>query len=126
MKKFLKIIIPIIIICVICFLAFRKIEPVDDTKKFYVSCNSINSSYEIFSGTEIKFAQKDSKCKLNLKVENVDRTYLKVKSETFLMHLDGNGKIDENTVSKDIFVLPTEKLTLYSQDKSTKFEFEYK
>jgi hypothetical protein len=42
------------------------------------------------------------------------------------MHLDGNGKIDENTVSKDIFVLPTEKLTLYSQDKSTKFEFEYK
>ena len=126
MKTILKVFIPIALIGGIIFYVFRSVEPIDDTKKLYVYCNDSSENYDIYSGTKVTFASKNPNCELNITVENVDRTYLKLKSNVFLFKLDGNNKIDENTISKDIFVIPSEKLTLYSQNKKTKFEFEYK
>ena len=101
MKTFLKIFIPIFIVSGIVYFAFKKVEPIDDTKKLYIACNKITDNYDIYSGTDIAFASKDNKCKINMTIENVDRNYLKIKADIFLLKLDGNGKIDENTISKD-------------------------
>src|SRR5574344_1898768 len=126
MKTFLKIIIPLLVVGLIVYYSFRKITPVDDTKKVYISCNSYNSSYELYSGTNFKFSEKNNACYLEIEVMNVDRTYLKLKANKFLYSLDGNGKIDEDAISKDIFDTTDSTLTLYSYDKKTKFTFEYK
>ena len=129
MKKSIKIIIILIVLLLIVgviYYAFREISPIDDTKSLYISCNSNNGKYEVISGTKILFAEKDSNCKLDLEVRNVDRNYIKIKSNIYLLTADGNNKINEGVTFNELYVDSNGKTIYYTRDQKTKFIFEYK
>ena len=125
MKKILKILLIIVLVIACGFFIYFKIKPGDDTKKLYVSCGSESSKYSVLTGNVINFDGKDS-CKIDFEVMNVDKDYLKLKADKFLYSIDGNGNINEAKISKDVFVVQNEKLTLFNTDKKTKYIFEYK
>lgn len=130
MKKWLKILIVILIIGAIggfIYYVFSEVTPYDDTKKLYISCNSHHSSYNVLSSDKIEFAKNDDKCKVALEVRNVDRSFIKLKTENYYYGSKTNGSIDESdSPFNDIYVEPNKVLILYSLDKTTKFEFQYK
>ena len=125
MKKILKILLIIVLVIACGVFIYFKIKPGDDTKKLYVSCGAESSKYSVLTGDTINFDGKDS-CKIDFEVMNVDKDYLKLKADKFLYSIDGNGKINEAKISKDVFVVQNEKLTLFNTDKKTKYIFEYK
>lgn len=126
MKKVLKILIPLLIIGGIIFYVFREIKPIDDTKKLYIECNKNSDNYDVISGNKLKFSKEKDACYLDIKVMNVDKDYLKLSVSKFLYSLDGNGKIDEDAISKNVIIIVNEPLVQYTYDKKTKFTFEYK
>lgn len=130
MKKWLKVLIIVLIVGAIggfIYYAFREVAPYDDTKKLFISCNGHSKSYSVLSSDKIDFAQKDDKCKLSIEVRNVERTFIKLKAEGYFYGSKANGSIDDSdSPFNDIYVEPGRVLTLYSLDKSTKFEFQYK
>ena len=75
---------------------------------------------------EIKFATDDEKCALNLKVEDINRDYIKLNSNTFFYKINGRDLIDSLTLSYDVYVSSNSDLTLVGHDKDTRFEFSYK
>lgn len=130
MKKWLKILIGLLIVgAIVGFIiyVFSEVTPYDDTKKLYVSCNSNHKSYNVLSSDKIKFAEKDDKCKLSFEVRNVDRNFVKLRTDNYLYTSKTTGIIDiDNSPVNDIYVEPDRDLILYSLDKNTKFIFEYK
>ena len=130
MNKKIKIILSIVVIGVIggfIYYVFREVTPYDDTKKLYISCNSHHKSYIVMSSDKVDFAKNDNKCGVLFEVRNVDRKYIKLKAENYFYTTNNDGNIDEKTSPKnEIYVEPDKTTVLYSLDKSTKFEFEYK
>ena len=130
MKKWLKILIGLLIVgAIVGFIiyVFSEVTPYDDTKKLYVSCNSNHKSYNVLSSDKIKVAEKDDKCKLSFEVRNVDRNFVKLRTDNYLYTSKTTGIIDiDNSPVNDIYVEPDRDLILYSLDKNTKFIFEYK
>ena len=128
MKKNLKfIIIGLIIVLAIGFVfyVFRDAS-YDDTNKLVISCGKNHHSYSIITSDKISFAENDDSCKMNIEVRNVDRNFIKLKTSSYFYQKDSNDEIINETISRDIYVTPNEKLVLYSKDKNIKFEFEYK
>ena len=68
----------------------------------------------------------DEKCKLNLKVEDISRDYIKLNSNTFFYKINGRDLIDSLTLSYDVYVSSNSDLTLVGHDNDTRFEFSYK
>ena len=130
MKKKIKIIIIVLILLGISgfiYYVFREVTPYDDTKKLYISCNSNHKSFNLNNNDKLKFAKNDDKCKIEFEVRNVDREYVKIKTNEYFYRSTNKGKIDdENSPITEIYVEPDEVLIMYGIDKSTKFEFEYK
>jgi uncharacterized protein YxeA len=126
MKKILKYIIITLIIILGGYFIIKTIKPIDDTKKLYISCNSNSKNYKVLSGNSLTFSKNDNDCNVKLEVKNVDRTYLKLKADKYFYKVDGNGKIDLDSIGNDIFVEDSEQLVLYGYDQKTKFIFEYK
>lgn len=128
MKKNIKfIIIGLIIALAIGFIfyVFRDTS-YDDTNKLVISCGKNRHSYSIITSDKISFAENDDSCKMNIEVRNVDRNFIKLKTSSYFYQKDSNDEIINETISRDIYVTPNEKLVLYSKDKNIKFEFEYK
>ena len=95
----MKKVIKIVIVLLCClgiFLIYNYIKPVDDTYK------------------------------LNLKVEDINRDYIKLNSNTFFYKINGRDLIDSLTLSYDVYVSSNSDLTLVGHDKDTRFEFSYK
>lgn len=129
MKKGLKILIPILIVGAIggaVYFAFREITPIDDTKKLYISCNNHNESYDIISGDKIEFASNDEKCKLSIEVRNVERTFLKLKTSTYLYLSTSDEKVNDNGLFNEIYIDSNKDLLVFARNKETKFHFQYK
>lgn len=129
MKKVLKILIILLIIGLIggiVYYVFREITPIDDTKKLYISCNNYNESYDILSGDKIEFAQNDEKCKLSLEVRNIERTFLKLKSNNYFYMSTSDNKVNDNGLFNEIYIESNKDLLIFSKDKDTKFHFQYK
>jgi hypothetical protein len=129
MKKGLRILIILGVVLFIggfVYLTFKEVKPIDDTKKLYVKCGSIHESYTVYSSDEISFGTENENCSLELEVRNVDRNYIKLKSNNYLYTLDGNNVINESVLFNEIIVSADEKVVLYAMDKTTKFEFEFK
>lgn len=129
MKKTLKVLIVVLVLLIIggiCFAAFRKITPVDDTKKLYVTCNGNSASFDLYSSAKLTFAEKDEDCKLNIDVRNVERSFLKIVTNRNFYSLNGNQNIDINSLSENVYLIPNETKILYGLDKKTKFEFIYR
>ena len=125
MKKVIKIVI--VLLCFLgVFLVYNYIKPVDDTYKLYIKCNNHSESYSVMINDDIKFATDDEKCKLNLKVEDINRDYIKLNSNTFFYKINGRDLIDSLTLSYDVYVSSDSDLTLVGHDKDTRFEFSYK
>ena len=125
MKKFIKIVI--ILLCFLgVFLVYNYIKPVDDTYKLYIKCNNHSEKYSVMINDEIKFATDDEKCALTLKVEDINRNYIKLNSNTFFYKINGRNLIDSLTLSYDVYVYSDSDLTLVGHDKDTRFEFSYK
>ena len=108
------------------FLIYNYIKPVDDTYKLYIKCNNHSEKYSVMINDEIKFATDDEKCALNLKVEDINRDYIKLNSNTFFYKINGRDLIDSLTLSYDVYVSSNSDLTLVGHDKDTRFEFSYK
>ena len=129
MKKILKVIIILAVILGIggfIYYVFSETTPIDDTKKLYVSCNNNHEHYDVLTGTKITFAEKSSDCKLDFDIRNVDRNYIKLKTSVYFYELDGNNNINENVTFNELFIAPNETLIVYTLDKTTKYEFQYK
>lgn len=125
MKKVIKIVI--VLLCFLgVFLVYNYIKPVDDTYKLHIKCNNHSESYSVMINDDIKFATSDEKCKLNLKVEDISRNYIKLNSNTFFYKINGRDLIDSLTLSYDVYVSSDSDLTLVGHDKDTRFEFSYK
>ena len=125
-KKILLIIIPVLLIALLIYVAFKEITPLDDTKKLYINCGSTHENYDVLTGNKISFAPNDEKCKLNLEIRDVERNFVKLNSTLYLYKMDGNNNIIDSSLSNEIYLNPNEHLVLYSMDKTTKFEFNYK
>lgn len=125
MKKVIKIII-VLLCCLGIFLIYNYIKPVDDTYKLYIKCNNHSEKYSVMINDEIKFATDDEKCALNLKVEDINRDYIKLNSNTFFYKINGRDLIDSLTLSYDVYVSSNSDLTLVGHDKDTRFKFSYK
>ena len=80
----------------------------------------------MLTGNKISFAPNDEKCKLNLEIRDVERNFVKLNSTLYLYKMDGNNNIIDSSLSNEIYLNPNEHLILYSMDKTTKFEFNYK
>lgn len=119
-----------LIVFVIClfgiYLIYNYIKPVDDTYKLYIKCNGHSEKYNIMIDDEINFATGDEKCALNLRVEDINRDYVKLNSGTFFYKLNGKDLIDNLTLSYDVYVSSGDNLTLVGHDKDARFEFSYK
>ncbi len=130
MKKKIKIAILIIILFAITgfiYYVFSEVTPYEDSKKLYINCNSYHKSYSVLSSDKIDFAKKDDKCGVLFEVRNVDRNFIKLKSEKYFYSANNNESINDKISPKnEIYVEPDKTTILYSIDKTTKFEFEYK
>ena len=125
MKNFLQFIIPLGIICAIGIVMLAKSKPHDDTKRLYVSCNSISKNFEVWSGIKVFFAEKNEECKLDIEIANVHNNYIKINTE-YLWRLDDNGKLDKTEPKSTNIIQIDQAVTLYSYDEKTKYTFEYK
>ncbi len=123
MKKFISLFITLLCIFGV-FLIYKYTRPIDDTKRLIIKCNGYTEKYDVMINKEIEFAS-DS-CKLNLKIENIDRDFIKINSETYFYKMDGKGNIDKLTLSYDVYISSDESINLIGHDKETKFEFSYK
>ena len=128
MKKNIKFIIIGLIIALAIGFVFNVFRDTsyDDTNKLVISCGKNHHSYSIITSDKISFAENDDSCKMNIEVRNVDRNFIKLKTSSYFYQKDSNDEIINETISRDIYVTPNEKLVLYSKDKNIKFEFEYK
>lgn len=108
------------------FLIYKYIEPIDDTKKFIIKCNGITEKYDVMINDVIEFAAGNSECNLKLEVENIDRDFIKVNSDTYFYKINGNNEIEKLTLSYDVYVSSDEFIKLIGHDKETVFEFGYK
>ncbi len=125
MKNFFQFIIPISIIFVVGAIMLLNNKSYDDTKRLYIRCNSISKNYEVYSGTKIFFAENDDKCKLDIEVLNVDRTYIKINTP-YLWPIDDSGKIDKTEARLANVILVDEDTVFYSYDDQTKYIFNFK
>ena len=130
MNKKIKLLVLIVVIGVIggfIYYVFKEVVPYDDTKKLYISCNSHHKSYSVLSSDKVNFQENDDKCALSIEVRNVDRQFIKLKTEKYFYSANNDGNVDEKASPKnEIYVEPDKTTVVYSLDKSTKFEFEYK
>lgn len=125
MKNFLQFIIPLLVICSIGVIMLLNNDIHDDTKRLYIKCNTISKNYEVYSGTKLFFAENNEKCKLDIEVINVDRSYIKI-STPYLWRMDDNGKIDKTEAWQTNIIQIEEEATLYSYDEQTKYVFTFK
>lgn len=125
MKNFLQFVIPLLVICGIGVVMLLNNNTHDDTKRLYIKCNTISKNYEVFSGTKLYFAEDDKKCKLDIEVMNVDRSYIKI-STPFLWREDNNGEIDKTEARQTNIIQIEEEVILFSYDEQTKYVFAFK
>lgn len=125
MKKFIMIVMILIVIGIFIGI-FYFTKPIDDTKKLYVKCNDFEEVYEVMISNEIKFADNDSKCKLELEVVNIDRGFIKLNSKTYFYKVNGDKEIDRLTLDYDVYVPSDGTVTLVGHDRETRFEFSFR
>lgn len=125
MKKYAGFILGFLVI-IIVILLYIYTRPIDDSRKLTIKCEGESQSYELFIGDNIEYSDKNSKCYINLNVENIDRDYIKLNSKTFFYKYDIDGKLDKQTLSYDVYVSSGNKLELIGHDGNTKYTFIYK
>ena len=129
MKKIKTLIIVLIVLVIGGFIyyVFSETTPYDDTKKLYIRCNNNHKSYNVLNNDKYNFSKNDDKCKIKFEVRNVDRDFVKIKTNEYFYRSTNKGNIDDdNSPITEIYVEPGSVLVMYGIDKSTKFEFEYK
>lgn len=125
MKKFISLFVVLLGIFGIV-LIYKYTRPIDDTKKLFIKCNGISEKYDVMINDIIEFASDSDVCKLNLEVENIDRDFIKINSNTYFYKMNGKGELDKLTLSYDVYVSSDDSLYLIGHDKETRFEFCYK
>lgn len=125
MKKFISLFIVLLGIFGI-YLIYKYTRPIDDTKMLYIKCNGVSEKYDVMINDRIEFASGSDSCKLSLEIENIDRDFIKINSNTFFYKMDGKGELDKLTLSYDVYVSSDDSINLIGHDKETRFEFSYK
>lgn len=116
----------VLVVILIFGCIFYYTRPIDDTKMLHISCNDFKQEYDVMINDEIKFADGDSKCGIDLKVVNIDRGFIKLNSKTFFYKVNGDETIDKLTLDYDVYVPSDGNIILVGHDKETRFEFSFK
>lgn len=127
MRNFIQFIVPILVIFVGGLLFYIYSKPIDASKKLYIKCDNVSEKKDIYSLLEIKFAEKNEKCKLDIKITAVESDYIKI--DTFDKYLwnENPANKKENAVPRRENIISTNEINeFYSYDGTAKYIFEYK
>lgn len=117
--------VPLLIILFFGTIILLKNNPEDYTKRLYIKCNNVSKNFEVYSGVNLRFADNNEKCKLDIEVINVDSDYIKI-STSYLWPVNFNGDIDKTAASQTNIISSNEETQFYSYDEQIKYIFTFK